>query len=156
MVESEARDISTTVQLKHSPSAWFPTPTKPFDEQVWQSWVENNRASDRRSRARFLQIVKLVSIAGVLAAALLGEAFGPYGVVIRGVVAAGAIVVLREAVAAKQYVLAAFFGALAVLFNPAIPILSSSGVWQRVALLACAVPFAASLAWRTEGKVNHD
>jgi hypothetical protein len=70
---------------------------------------------------------------------------GPYDVVARFVVAAGAIAVMFHSIHAGRYALAAVFAALALLYNPVAPVFSFSGGWLRVVVLASALPFVASL-----------
>jgi hypothetical protein len=40
------------------------------------------------------------------------------------------------------------FGALALLYNPVVPLFSFSGEWQSVFVMASTVPFIVSLTWR--------
>jgi low affinity Fe/Cu permease len=44
--------------------------------------------------------------------------------------------------------LGAVFAALALLYNPVAPVFSFSGTWQRALVVATAIPFVTSLAWR--------
>lgn len=69
----------------------------------------------------------------------------PYEVVIRFVVAGGSIVLMLQALDTRHHAFAALFGALALLYNPVAPLFSFSGDWQRLVVLASAVPFLASL-----------
>jgi len=92
--------------------------------------------------------VKWVSIAGLLAA--LGRWPHPetYDVVVRFVVAAGATALMFQALRSKYYVVAAVFGALVLIYNPVAPLFGFSGEWESGLVVASAVPFVASLAWR--------
>lgn len=137
--------------LKESPSGWETSLPKPLDEAVWQAWVAKGRAQDRRSDAILLKAAKWVPVAGLLGAAGLWSYLTPYDVAIRLTVAAGAIAVMLQAFHAQRYTLSALFGALALLYNPVAPVFGFSGDWQRVFLVASAIPFLASLAWRNEG-----
>lgn len=91
--------------------------------------------------------VKWVSIAALLAAAGLWFYLAPYDVVVRFIVAGGAIFLTFHAFHARHYAFAAVFGALALLYNPVAPVFSFAGDWQRALVVASAVPFVASLAW---------
>jgi hypothetical protein len=121
----------------------FRPPGKLLDEAVWQAWLEKGRAQDARSTAVRTKAVKWVSIAALLAAAGFR-----YDVVARFIVAGGALVVMFHAIHAKQYIFAAVFGALALLYNPVVPVFRFSSGWQRAVIVASAVPFAPSLAVR--------
>lgn len=132
--------MSTQVEIR--------PPVKLLDEAVWQAWLDKGRAQDARSRAARAQAVKWISIAALLAAAGFWPHPVPYDVVARFIVAGGALVVMFHAIHVKQYIFVAVFGALALLYNPVVPVFSFSSGWQRAVVLASAVPFAASLAAR--------
>jgi hypothetical protein len=72
----------------------------------------------------------------------------PYGVVVRFVVAAGAIAAMFRAVHLRRYAFAVVFAGLAVLYNPLAAVFSFSGDWPRAFVAASAFPFAVSLAFR--------
>jgi hypothetical protein len=95
-----------------------------------------------------MKAVKWVSIAALRVAAGLWSQLMPYEVLVRFIVAAGAIVVMFQAFQARNYAVAAVFAALALLYNPVAPVFSFSGDWQRVLVVGSAVPFVVSLAWR--------
>jgi hypothetical protein len=135
---------------------WQPPLAKPLDESVWQAWMVKGRAQDRRSSAKRVKAVKWVSAAALLAGAGLWSRLMPYEVVVRFIVAAGAIVVIFQAFHARHYAFAAVFGALALLYNPVMPVFSFSGDWQRAVVAASAAPFAASLAWRNVRTAHND
>jgi len=120
----------------------------PLDEAVWQAWVAKGRAQERRSDAAHSKAVKWASIAALLVAAGLWAQLAPYEVVIRFIVAAGATVVMFQALHARHYAVAAVFGALALLYNPVVPVFSLSGDWSRAMVVASAIPFVASLTGR--------
>jgi 4-hydroxybenzoate polyprenyltransferase len=130
--------------------------TKPLDEAVWQGWLEKGRAQERRSSAARVKAVKWVSIAGLLAAAGLWSYLPPYEVVVRFIVAASAVVVMFHAFHTKHYTFAALFFALALLYNPVVPVFSFSGDWQRALVVASSVPFVASLAWGNVRLTDND
>jgi hypothetical protein len=67
---------------------------------------------------------------------------------IRGVLAVAAVGMVLAAFHQRQYVLGAVFAALALLYNPLAPVFDFSGNWQRALVVASAVPFVISLAWR--------
>lgn len=140
--------MSTSVELLATQEVWTPPAVKPLDEGVWQAWLAKGRAQDRRGAATFMKAVKWVSIAGLLAA--LGRWPHPetYDVVVRFVVAAGATALMLQALRSKYYVVAAVFGALVLIYNPVAPLFGFSGEWESGLVVASAVPFVASLAWR--------
>jgi hypothetical protein len=125
---------------------WQVPVTKPLDEVVWQAWAEQGRARDRRSNRAHTKILKAVSIAALLAAAVLGSDFAPLQIVVRFLVVVSAMVILFQAIHAGHYVFAATFGALVVIYNPVAPAFGFSEDWQRAMLAASAVPFVVSLA----------
>jgi hypothetical protein len=126
---------------------WEMPATKPLDEAVWKAWIARGQARDRRDDAARMNVVKGASIVGLLAAATLWS-HAKYEVSVRFIVTAGALVVTRQALRAGHYAFAAVFAVLAVVFNPIAPVFEFSGGWQRVLLVASAVPFLASLARR--------
>lgn len=140
--------MSTAVQLLRL--------SRPLDEAVWQAWVEKGGAQDRRGGAARLEAVKSVSIAALLAAVGLWSHLAPYDIVVRFIVAAGAIVVMFHAFHARHYASASVFGSLALLYNPVVPVFSFSGDWQRAVVAASAAPFIASIAWRNERTEQND
>jgi hypothetical protein len=83
----------------------------------------------------------------LLAAAVMCSYVTPYDVMVRFVVAAGAIIVMLQAFHTRNYADVIVFGALALLYNPAVPVFNFTGGWQRSAMAASAVPFVASLGW---------
>jgi uncharacterized protein (DUF1684 family) len=141
-------DMTPSVELQGSRTAWEPPLAKPLDEAAWQAWVAKGRVQDRRSSAVRVKAVKWVSIAGLLAAAGLWSHLAPFDIVVRFIVTGGAIVVMFQAFQARHYAMAAVFGALALLYNPVAPAFSFSGDWQRAVVAASAAPFVASVAWR--------
>jgi hypothetical protein len=137
----------TSVELLTLKEAWTPPPVKPFEERTWQSWVAQGREQDRRMGALFIKGVKWISIAALLAAAARWPHPGLYDVVVRFVVAAGALAMMFQSLRFRYYVVAAAFGALVLLYNPLAPVFAFAGEWQSGLVVASAVPFVASLAW---------
>ena len=148
--------MSTSAELPGPRPAWAPPNAKPLDQAVWQAWVEKGRARDQQSSDARIKAVKWVSIAGLLAAELLGSHLGELDVLVRSIVTGGAMVVLVQALHARRYACAALFGALALLYNPVAPVFSFSGGWQLAVVVASAAPFAASLGWNKVRKAHHD
>ena len=137
--------MSTSIGLRE---AREPPPLKASDEAAWQAWVAKGRARERQSNAARVKAVKWVSIAALLVTAGLWSQHATYDVVVRFIVAAGAIVVMLNLFHTRRYTFAAAFGALALLYNPVVPLFSFSGDWQRAVVVASAAPFVAALAWR--------
>lgn len=136
--------MSTSVELLGLREASAPPAVKPLDEAVWQAWVAKGRAQEQRSSAAHIQAVQWVSIAALLAAAGLWSHVMPYAVVVRFIVVVGAMVAMFQAFHARHFVIAAVFGALALLYNPVAPVFSFSGGWQRAAVVASVLPFVVS------------
>jgi hypothetical protein len=138
--------MSALVGLQELREVWEPPVAKPLDEAVWQAWVKKGRARDRRNNAVTIKAAIWVSLAGLLAVAGQWSHATPCEVVIRFVVAGGSIVLMLKALDTRHHAFSALFGALALLYNPVAPLFSFSGDWQRLVVLASAVPFLASLA----------
>jgi hypothetical protein len=103
----------------------------------------------------FRKGVKWASITGLLAALGNWPHPSPYDVLVRFVVAAGALATMVHALRSRDYLIATVFGALVVLYNPLAPTFRFSGQWQIALLVASTIPFAASLAWREPRLVPH-
>ena len=114
------------------------------------------RAQDRRDAAGREKAIEWLSIAALIAVTGLWSHLAPYDIIVRFILAAGAFVVMFHAFHARQYAFAVLFGALALLYNPVVPVLSFTGDWQRGVVLASAVPFVVSLGWRTARKEHND
>jgi len=93
--------------------------------------------------------MKWITMAALLAAAMLWRS----GVnsqlpqfLLGFVVCFGAGVVVMQAAQAKKHVWAGGFAAIALLFNPLVPVVPFNGEWGRWLVLLAIVPFAVSLA----------
>lgn len=120
-----------------------------IDEKVWQTWVAKGRAQERADSAACSKGAKRVSVVALLVAAGLWSQFAPFALIIRFIVAASATFIMFQALHAKRYPVAAEFGALALLYNPVVPVFGFSGDWQRALVVASAIPFVASLTSRS-------
>jgi hypothetical protein len=92
--------------------------------------------------------MKWITMAALLTAAMLwrSAANSQFPRFLLGfVVCFGAGVIAIQAVRANKYVWAGGFAAIALLFNPVVPILPFDGEWGRWLALASIVPFAVSL-----------
>ena len=148
--------MSTSVGVQELREVLAPPPSTPLDETAWQAWVVKGRAQDRRDGAARQKAVKWLSITALVVVAALWSRLAPYDVVVRFILAAGAFAVMFHALHTRHYAFAAVFGALALLYNPAAPVFSFTGDWQRAVVLASTVPFVASLGWRTARKEHND
>ncbi len=92
----------------------------------------------------FATIMKSVSIAALLLEAMSWRSAGNYHLP-DFVVCMGAIVVVMQAVRAQQYLWAAGFLAIAVIFNPVVLVLRLSGGLSLLLVSACIALFAVSL-----------
>ena len=140
--------MTSVVDLQDSRTQWEPPVAPPLNEAVWQAWVARGRAKEERGRearvkaAKWLPIIVLLAVVGVWSYA------APFEVAIRFIVAAGACIVMVEAFQTRRYAFAAGFGALALLYNPVVPVFSFAGDWQRGLVIVSAIPFFVSLTWR--------
>ena len=140
--------MSDAVGTKGPSTTWETPAAKLIDDGVWQAWVAKGRARDRQSRETRIKALKWSSIVGLLGVAGLWSQLTSYDLVIRCVVAAAGLGMMFDAFSRRQYALVAAFAALAVLYNPVAPVFSFSGNWQRALVVASAIPFVTSLAWR--------
>lgn len=74
-----------------------------------------------------MQTMKWGSVAGLLVAAMSWHAGPNYRLLLDLVVSVGAIVVVKHAVRAKQYVWASGFVGMALLLNPILPVFTPAG-----------------------------
>jgi len=95
------------------------------------------------------KIMKWITMAALLTTAVLwrSAANSQFPQFLLGcIVFFGAGVVVMQAVRADKYAWAGGFAAIALVFNPLVPVLPFDGGWGRWLVLASIVPFAASLA----------
>ena len=140
--------MSDAVGVKRPTITWETPAVKPLDEAVWQAWIAKGRARDSKGRETRMKVLKWGSIVALLAVAALWSQVVSYEILIRFVLAAAAVGMMFEAFNKRQYALLAVFAALAVLYNPVAPVFGFSGNWQRAFVVASAIPFVTSLAWR--------
>ncbi|HEX6880757.1 MAG TPA: DUF6804 family protein, partial [Terriglobales bacterium] len=133
--------MAGSVVHQESGSGWNTPLAKPRPELEWQAWLAKGRARDLRKSAARVKAVKWVSIAVLLAKAAFWSQLTTYDPVVRFIVAGAALVVMSQTFHAKNYALAAVFGVVALLYNPVVPAFIFSGDWQRVAVVASALPF---------------
>ena len=134
--------------VKRPAATWEAPAVKPLDEAIWQAWKAKGRARDRQARETRIKALKWGSIVALLVVAGLWSQLASYEIVIRCVLAAAAAGMMFETFNKRQYALGAVFAALALLYNPVAPVFSFSGTWQRALVVATAIPFVTSLAWR--------
>jgi hypothetical protein len=140
--------MSDAVGLKGSTSTWETPASKPLDEAVWQAWKAKGRTQDRQGRETRMKALTWGSIVALLAVAGLWSQVTSYDIVIRCLLAAGAVGLMFDAINKQHYAIAAVFVGLAILYNPFAPLFSFSGNWQRALVVLSAVPFIASLTRR--------
>jgi Family of unknown function (DUF6804) len=92
----------------------------------------------------FTKIMKFICAVALLVAAFWRASAGA-DLVLDILICVGAVVVSTQAVTRSKYLWAAGFAAIAVLFNPVVPVVFSRGVflWLDV---ACLLAFLVSLA----------
>lgn len=129
------------------PAPHFPSP-HPLDESVWTAWLAHGNAEERHRGQVRLKAVKWFSGAVLLATAMIWPLPDPYATIVRFTVSAGALVVMLRAFREGHHPSMIFFGALALLFNPILPVFVFAGEGPRSLIIASAIPFLASLGWR--------
>jgi hypothetical protein len=68
--------MSTVLKSTERPSSWSPEPSRPLDERVWNAWLAQNRAEERRdaaARMRLLKVIALLLLAAVALFSLLAS-----------------------------------------------------------------------------------
>jgi hypothetical protein len=154
--QERGKYMSDPVGVKRPTTTREAPAAKPLDEAVWQAWIAKGRARDRQGRETRIRALKWGSIVTVLAVSGLWSQLASYEIVIRCVLAAAAVGMMFEAFNKRQYALGAVFASLALLYNPVAPVFSFSGNWQRALVVATAIPFVTSLAWRDRKEAHID
>jgi len=91
--------------------------------------------------------MKSVSIAALLLAAMSWRSLTSYQLLLLDLaVFMGAVVVAQQAVRAKRYLWTAAFVAIALLFNPVVPVPRPTADLFLLMIFVCLAPFAFSLA----------
>ncbi len=140
-------------------NTWAPPACEALDEAAWERWVEKGRAQEQRDTAARLKAVKWVAIAATLGAAVLWSQLTPFELAFRFLVAGSAIVLMVQALQARNFAVGVLFAAIAILYNPVRPAFALSADWQRAAVAATSIPFMMSLVWpdgRNLKKEIHD
>lgn len=99
----------------------------------------------------FATIMKSISIAALLLAAMFWRSAASFQLLLELTVFMGALVVAQQAVRARYYFWTAVFGAIAILFNPVVPVPRPTGDLFLLMIFVCLAPFAFSLvAWKPQ------
>ena len=138
--------MSNPIRFQENHGAW-----RPLDEEVWRAWQAKNRLHDERIATRLTKAVKWGCIATLLVTAALPLQIAPYQNALRFIVAAGAVMVMLQALHAHRYAYAALFAATGLLYNPVIPTFSLAGNWQVLIIYVTMILFALSLTWMKFG-----
>ena len=93
-----------------------------------------------------VKTVKWGAIVGLLLAAISWNAGGNYRLLLDLVVAVGAIVVVRQAVRAKQYFWMSGFVGMALLLNPIVPVFTPAGNLMLLLFLVGLSPIVMTFA----------
>ena len=93
----------------------------------------------------FAQLMKWISIVALCLMVIGWRSAASYQLLLDVAVFMGAIVVMQQAARGKRYVWAGGFGAVAIFFNPVVPV-AHSGALLLMMVIACIAPFAISLA----------
>ncbi len=118
---------------------------KTLDEAVWRTWEHRSRVQEMHAAATRITAVKYVCIGTLLLTAALWAYAGPYHLLVRALISAGALRVACRAISEWHYVFATVFFAMVLLYNPILPLFPLSGSWQLLLVLGSIIPFAASL-----------
>lgn len=144
----------TVVAITETHTMWEAPPTPPLDEARWQAWMQRGVARDVLNHAVRLKAVKGICVATLLAGAVLWFNVAPFAFALQGIVTAGSLFVMWQAIQERRFTFAAVLGALALLYNPVVPLVHAFGGWQRAAMVASTIPFVLSLDWRKRGKAH--
>ena len=147
--------MSAVVELHESRAEWQTPPAVPLDETAWALWMTKGRSEERRGAAARVRAVTWVSAAILLATAGLWSILPLYQTASGFLLTACAMFLMIQAVLMKRYGVAMVFGVLVILYNPVAPLLGLAGDWQRPLVAMSAVPFIASLAWRTKTEASN-
>jgi hypothetical protein len=93
----------------------------------------------------YTEVMKWVSIVALLLAVVFWNSAPNYQIELNGIVCVAAAVVLIQALQAKKYRWAVGFIAIALLFNPAVPIFGLAGGLGLSLVILSIAPFAVSL-----------
>jgi len=120
---------------------------KTIDEGVWRMADQVHRRKRIQHKAWKMRAVKYVSIAVLLATAVFWLYAMEFHLLIRSLVALGALAVTFQAMNTRSYGFVVLFAAMALLYNPIVPLFVLSGPQNLMIVLASTVPFATSLRW---------
>ena len=134
--------MSNPIRFQECHGSWLP-----LNEEVWRKWQAKNRLHDERIAARLTKGVKWACIATLLVTAALPVYIASYQEALRFIVAAGAAMLMLQALHAHRNAYAALFAAPVLLYNPVIPTFSLAGNWQVLIIYVSVVLFAVSLTW---------
>jgi hypothetical protein len=126
---------------------WEPPSTAALDERLWSAWLAKGLAEERRSRAFHAKAAKWASIAALMVVAGLWSQFAPYATGVRFAVAVSCVFLISQTLSGRQYILGAAFALMAVIYNPVVPFFTFDSDWQRLLVVASAIPFVISLVW---------
>ena len=140
--------MADAVGWKSSTGTWETPAVPPLDEARWRAWKAKGRDQDRKDLQSLMKTVTWGLILALLGVVGFWSHLAPYDIVIRSLVAAGALVLMANAIHSRSFAIAAVFAAMAILYNPVSPTFALAGNWQRVLVVLSAAPFIASLARR--------
>ncbi|MGJ5818105.1 DUF6804 family protein [Paludibaculum fermentans] len=138
--------MSTTTEQKEVQPSWVVPDIQPLNQSMWRAWEAKGQYQDRQASRSQGKAIYLVSMAALLAAAVLWSNLPPYEVVVRFIVCIGAVTAASQAYQLRRFATVAVFALLIVLFNPILPVLIFAGEWQRVIVLLSMIPFGFSFA----------
>lgn len=127
------------------------------DERLWQNWLAQGHLRDRASALRHVAAVRWC-LAVILIAVALFWGFVPnpdYDLVVRFIVALGAVCLMVYEFRRGRLALAVLAGLLAWLYNPVTPSFSFIGLWNRGLLVVSSMVFLLPLMLKSKGSAHH-
>ena len=126
---------------------WLTAGMPPLSEARWQAWLAKGRERDHRKVGERSKAIRYIVVTVLLLAAGIGSIFEPYGMIIRFIVAAGALFFMLQAFGSAHYAVGAVFGIVAAVYNPVVPAFSFTADWQRGLVLGTALLMMVSSSW---------
>jgi hypothetical protein len=107
--------------------------------------LEEKRRAAARTKGVNWACIGVLVVAAVASSYVSASFVSAYEVVVRLTIGVGAVAMMFGSIYAWEYVFAALFAAIALLFNPVLPAFALSA--HGLILLGSILPFVASLLW---------
>ena len=130
-------------------------PSAELNEAAWSAWQMRHAASDRKQAGAIMLGVKCISLALLLLAVFFSGYAAPHHLWVRFVISLTAIVIACQAWDLKRYVFLLGFAAIAVIFNPVVPMFPIDAMVRSSVPSFAALAFVASIVWlRAERRLS--